>query len=188
MEMILLSHTGWSPGSMGIHLGYCTTTIRGVLHQFQAEGIKAIRHRPRGPAPDTGRRIQAELNQLLSEERTWSSRQLNVMAAMISDGRAGSLVWSRQPRPFRSEEFVKFLRRTFSEVSGLKVVVVDNYSIHRSKVVKEVCGILRRAGIILYYLPPIVLNSTTSRECLERSNITICLNAPTRAFTNWENQ
>ena len=79
MEMILLSHTGWSPGSIGLHLGYCTTTIRRVLHQFQAEGIQAIRHRPRGPAPDTERRIQiqAELNQLLSEERTWSSRQLS---------------------------------------------------------------------------------------------------------------
>ena len=80
-------------------------------------------------------------------------RRTNVMAAMISDGRTGSLVWSKQPRPFRSEEFVKFLRRTFSGVSGLKVVVVDNYSIHRSKAVKEACGMLRRAGIILYYLP-----------------------------------
>ena len=34
-------------------------------------------------------------------------------------------------------------------MSGLKVVVVDNYSIHRS----EACGRLRRAGIVLYYLP-----------------------------------
>ena len=49
---------------------------------------------------------------------------------------------------------MKFLRRTFaSEVSGLKVVVVDNYSIHRSKVVKGARGRLRRAGIVLYYLP-----------------------------------
>ena len=31
---------------------------------------------------------------------------------------------------------------------------MDNYSIHRPKVVKDTCGILRRAGIILYYLPP----------------------------------
>ena len=81
-------------------------------------------------------------------------RRMNVMAAMMSDGRSGTLVWSKQPRPFRSEEFVKFLTRTFSEVNGLKVVVVDNYSIHRSKVVKEACGSLRRAGIVLYYLPP----------------------------------
>lgn len=48
---------------------------------------------------------------------------------------------------------MKFLRQTFSEVSDLKVVVVDNYSIHRSKVVNEVCGMLRRAGIILCSLP-----------------------------------
>ena len=83
-----------------------------------------------------------------------NGRRMNVMAAMMSDGHTGSLVWSKQPRPFRSEEFVKFLSRTFSDVSGLKVVVVDNYSIHRSKVVKDACGTLRRAGIILYYLPP----------------------------------
>ena len=79
VEMVLLSHSGWSPGSIGIHLGYCTATIRRVLHQFQSEGTAAIRHRPRGPAPDTDRqlRIQTELGQLLSEERTWSSRQLS---------------------------------------------------------------------------------------------------------------
>ena len=80
VEMILLSHSGWSPGSIGSHLGYCTATIRRVLRQFQAEAIQAIRHRPRGPAPDTDRRIriQTELGQLLSEERTWSSRQLSI--------------------------------------------------------------------------------------------------------------
>ena len=80
VEMILLSHAGWSPVSIGSHLGYCTATIRRVLRQFQAEGIQAIRHRARGPAPDTERRlrIQTELTQLLSEERTWSSRQLSV--------------------------------------------------------------------------------------------------------------
>ena len=48
---------------------------------------------------------------------------------------------------------MKFLSHTFYEVNGLKVVVLDNYSIHRSKVVKEACGRLRRAGIVLYYLP-----------------------------------
>ena len=81
-------------------------------------------------------------------------RRMNVMAAMMSDGRAGSLVWSRQPRPFKSEEFVQFLTRTFVGIDGLKVVVVDNYSIHRSKVVKDARGRLRRQGIVLYYLPP----------------------------------
>ncbi len=71
----------------------------------------------------------------------------------MSDGRAGSLAWSKQPSSFKSEEFVEFLTRTFSDVSGLKVVVLDNYSIHRSKVVREARGRLRRAGIVLYYLP-----------------------------------
>ena len=80
------SHSGWSPVSIGPHLGYCTATIRRVLHQFQSEGIEAIRHRPRGPAPDTERRIriQSELGQLMSRERTWSSRQLS--AALLDRG------------------------------------------------------------------------------------------------------
>ena len=49
---------------------------------------------------------------------------------------------------------MQFLTRTFVGIGGLKVVVVDNYSIHRSKVVKGARGSLRRAGIVLYYLPP----------------------------------
>ena len=86
VEMVLLSHSGWSPVSIGSHLGYCTATIRRALHQFQSEGIEAIRHRPPGPAPDTERRlrIQSELGQLLSQERTWSSRQLS--AALLDRG------------------------------------------------------------------------------------------------------
>ena len=79
---------------------------------------------------------------------------LLVMAAMTSDGRAGSLVWSKQPGSFKSEEYVQFLTRTFAPMGGLKVVVLDNYSIHRSKVVKGVRGRLRRVGVVLYYLPP----------------------------------
>lgn len=35
----------------------------------------------------------------------------------------------------------------------MKVVVLDNYLINRSKVVKRACGTLRRVGIIPYYLP-----------------------------------
>ena len=42
-----------------------------------------------------------------------------------------------QPNSFKPGEFVKSLRRTFADMSELKVVVLDNYSIHRSKVVKE---------------------------------------------------
>ncbi|MXY22669.1 MAG: helix-turn-helix domain-containing protein [Dehalococcoidia bacterium] len=74
VEMVLLSHSGWSPGSIGSHLGYCAATARRVLRQFQTEGIQAIRHRPCGPAPDAEHRvrIQTKLGQLRSEERTWS--------------------------------------------------------------------------------------------------------------------
>lgn len=86
VEMVLLSQSGWSAVSIGSHLGYCAATIRRVLHQFQSEGVEAIRHRPRGPAPDTERRIriQSELGQLMSRERTWSSRQLS--AALLGRG------------------------------------------------------------------------------------------------------
>ena len=81
-------------------------------------------------------------------------RRINVMAAMMVDGRSGALSWSKKSGSFKSEEFVEFLRRTFAPVEGLKVVVMDNYSIHRSKVVKKACRSLRREGIVLYCLPP----------------------------------
>ncbi len=81
-------------------------------------------------------------------------RRINVMAAMMTDGRSGALSWSKKSGSFKSEEFVEFLRRTLAPVEGLKVVVMDNYSIHRSRVVKKECESLRSEGIVLYYLPP----------------------------------
>ena len=82
-------------------------------------------------------------------------RRINVMAAMIVHGNSGALVRSKKSSgSFTSEEFIEFLTQTFEPVAGLKVVVMDNYSIHRSKVVKAACRRLRSKGIILYYLPP----------------------------------
>ena len=107
VEMVLLSNSGWSAVSIGSHLGYCTTTVRRVLHQFQSEGTEAIRHRRRGPAPDTDRRlrIQAQLNQLLSEERTWSSRQLS---AALSD--RGVTLSPRSVRRYLRQMNARYIR------------------------------------------------------------------------------
>ena len=96
--MMLTSHAGRSAVSLGSHLGYCTATIRRVLRQFQAEDIQAIRYRPLGPAPDSERRlrIRTKLGQLLSEERTWSSRQCRVLHCDIVAERLGYDVYGEQ--------------------------------------------------------------------------------------------
>jgi transposase len=52
--------------------------VRRLLHHFATEGLPALRHQPRGPAPDATRREQIEqaLTELLAQERTWTSAQL----------------------------------------------------------------------------------------------------------------
>ena len=81
-------------------------------------------------------------------------RRINVMTAMIADSQTGSLVWTKLARSFTSDDFMRFLRETLPRGPRMTVVVMDNYSIHRSRVVREARRGLRRAGLALYYLPP----------------------------------
>ena len=102
-----MSHSGWSAVAIALHLNYCAPTIRRVLRQFQAEGVDAVRHRPRGPAPDKERRlrIQSELSQLLSQERTWNSSQLR--AALSERGVALS---ARTVRRYLRDMDARYIR------------------------------------------------------------------------------
>jgi putative transposase len=78
VEMILLSAAGWTVPQLASHFHCCQQTVRRLLHRFPAAGLPALRHRPRGPAPDASRREQIEqaLMDLLAQERTWTSAQL----------------------------------------------------------------------------------------------------------------
>jgi len=78
IEMILLSDEGWPAQRIAHHLGYCTLTVRKLLHAFLDTGEAALSIRPPGPPKDTARRQQvtAALEALLDEERTWTAAQL----------------------------------------------------------------------------------------------------------------
>ena len=78
-EMVLLSDAGWSAPRIAKHLGYCGQTVRDRLRAFLARGLDALYPFRSGPAPDLAHRdrVAEELTRLLTEERTWTSRQLS---------------------------------------------------------------------------------------------------------------
>ena len=79
LEMVLLSDAGWSAPRIAAHLGYCGQTVRDLLRAFLARGLDALYPFRSGPAPDLAHRdrVAEELTRLLTEERTWTSRQLS---------------------------------------------------------------------------------------------------------------
>lgn len=81
-------------------------------------------------------------------------RRVNVLAALVQDGPEPDLVWTSVPRSFKAEDLLAFVEHTVPAGPGLRVVVLDNAGIHRSRVVKEARRALRQKGIVLYYLPP----------------------------------
>lgn len=78
VEMILLSDAGWSPPRIANHLNYHAKTVRLVLRRFHAQGLGSLRYHRPGPPPDIARRQQvtSALDQLLSQDRTWTAGQL----------------------------------------------------------------------------------------------------------------
>lgn len=83
VEMVLLSATGWSPPRIATHLRCHAKTVRLVLVRFREQGPPSLRRRRPGPPPDTARRAQVEaaLDQLLDEDRTWTAAQLTTALA-----------------------------------------------------------------------------------------------------------
>jgi transposase len=78
VEMVLLSATGWSPPRIARHLRCHAKTVRLVLQRFQAQGPPSLRRRRPGPPPNAARRAQVEatLEALLEQDRTWTAAQL----------------------------------------------------------------------------------------------------------------
>ena len=95
--MLLLSDAGWPAHRIAAHLGYCTLTVRKLLHAFLVGGDAALRIRPPGPAKDTARRAQVTtaLGTLLDEDRTWTAAQL---AAALAE--QGITLSTRQTRKY----------------------------------------------------------------------------------------
>ena len=94
-------------------------------------------------------------------------RRLNVLGALASGGDAPGLVWTEPAGTLDSAAFLTFVWR---EVAGLPAppadlplgyrrtrpcaIVLNNYSVHRSKAVQATLPDLERVGVGLYYLPP----------------------------------
>jgi transposase len=97
-------------------------------------------------------------------------RRVNVIGALAAVGPTPRLVWtSRQSGQGRldSAAFLDFVVR---QVAGLPAawdalppeyvrprpctIVVDNYSVHRSKAVQAAASVLAQAGVTFAYLPP----------------------------------
>lgn len=81
-------------------------------------------------------------------------RRLNTMAAVNRTGPEPGLYWVSKPnKALKAEEFLRFLH-ALPPLPMLRVVVLDNGSIHRNDLVKTALPDLWTRGIYLYYLPP----------------------------------
>ncbi|HSU80872.1 MAG TPA: IS630 family transposase, partial [Thermoanaerobaculia bacterium] len=79
-------------------------------------------------------------------------RRVNVLAAYRPDGAAPRLGAQALERTLNSDDLLDYLRSLPGSV-GPRVVVLDNASLHVSKVVKAQRRALAQRGIYLYYLP-----------------------------------
>jgi putative transposase len=93
---------------------------------------------------------------VLPGQRKWipyenpQGRRLNVLAA---DGPDPTLIWWALPRTLTSADLLVFLREALPPGPQPRVVVLDNASIHTSRVITQAHADLEQAGIVLEYLP-----------------------------------
>lgn len=78
LEMVRLSHAGWSVPRIAPHLGVSAATVRSWIKTFLAHGFDALPDRPHpgqssSLTPAMEEAIRQELRQ---DERTWSTEQL----------------------------------------------------------------------------------------------------------------
>lgn len=79
-------------------------------------------------------------------------RRVNVMAAYAPLGPETGLVWRTAARTWKAEDLVDFLKDLLQD-GQRTVVVLDNGSIHVSRVVKEALEWLARRDLELFRLP-----------------------------------
>ena len=78
-------------------------------------------------------------------------KRLNVLAAMISTGELFSAkLWQNTT----SEVFAGFLGLLTKHVDKPLTVILDNASIHKSKMLQPIINLLKSKGLTLYFLPP----------------------------------
>ena len=94
-------------------------------------------------------------------------RRVNVIGALAPDGPTPRLVYASRAGKLDGEAFLQLL---WQDVAGLPappaalppdytrarpcIVVLDNYSVHRSRLVQDAQPALEAAGVSFFYLPP----------------------------------
>ncbi len=94
-------------------------------------------------------------------------RRVNVLGALAPAGPHPRLAYQSRTGKIDSAAFLEFLWRDVATLPAAPehlppgyrrdrpcVIVLDNYSVHRSAVVKEVLPALAAAGVTFFYLPP----------------------------------
>jgi putative transposase len=80
-------------------------------------------------------------------------KRVNALAALRVSGSA-EVDWDLFRRTLQADDLLAFLRTLPREPGTPLVVVLDNASIHKNRVVKAALPALWRERIYLYYLPP----------------------------------
>jgi transposase len=75
------------------------------------------------------------------------------MAALVADGPHRSFTWDHAPRTLTADDLLAFVRQIPRADKPL-CIVLDNGSIHVSRVVKAAAAELAAEGITFFYLPP----------------------------------
>jgi transposase len=84
-------------------------------------------------------------------------RRVNVLATLTVDGSAPALHWVGYAGTWRGEHLVRLCEQLLDAHGpvGLPIVVVlDNASIHRARVVRDALPAFAARGLTLFYLPP----------------------------------
>jgi putative transposase len=84
-------------------------------------------------------------------------RRLNVLAAAVLDGPAPALHWIGYAGTWRGDHIVRALEELLADPAAdgrPTIVVLDNASIHHSRIVHDALPDLAARGVRLFYLPP----------------------------------
>ena len=110
-------------------------------------------------------------------------RRVNVLAACSPFGSQPALTWARERGSLRSEQLLEWPPRLPRLPGKPLVVVLDNGSIHVSRVVQAARAALRQQRIYLYYLPPYSPHLNLTEPVFGGIK---AHDLPARAYPSWE--
>lgn len=111
-------------------------------------------------------------------------RRVNALVALVRDGpQQPALTWACERGSFLAEQVLDFLTKIPRPQGQRLVVVLDNGSVHTSRIVKEALPQLRERGIELYVLPPYSPELNAIKRVF---GVLKHHEMPERRYTSWE--